>query len=183
MQNTHSCEHLISPLRFIAWINPLNEVLAERPNCGYSVELEGGTQKYTGHVFCDDGWFAADTKEDLQEIAEIVSAFCEIFKVKINAGISYYTCNRPVEERQRELRLRGHIAAGGEGQWEQAKYATHAWHSGSVPWGNGGGRWQCGGANTELHRDIDTVPDKIDQGHCSMEIANYLLQARAPVRL
>ena len=55
----------MSPLRFIAWINLLNEVLAERPNLGYSVELEGRQQKYTGHVFCDDGWFAADTKEDL----------------------------------------------------------------------------------------------------------------------
>jgi len=167
---------VMSPLRFIAWINLLNEVLAERPNCGYSVELEGGIQKYTGHVFCDDGWFAADTKEDLQEIAEIVSAFCEIFKVKINAGKSYYTCNRPVGEGQRELRLWDHTAAGGEGQWEQAKYVTHntaVRYLGVMVAADGNAVEQT----RKVQREIDRVLDKIEQGHCSMEIANYLLQA------
>ena len=154
----------------------MNEVLAERPNCGYSVELEGGTQKYTGNAFCDDGWFAADTKEDLQEIAEILSAFCEIFKVKINAGRSYYTRNRPVEEGQRELRLWDHTVAGGEGQWEQAKSVAHGtavWYLGVIVAADGNAAEQT----LTVHREIDKELDKIDQEHCSMEIASYLLQA------
>ena len=54
-----------------------------------------------------------------------MSAFCEIFKVKINAGKSYYTCNRPLAIGQQELKLWDHTTNGGEGQWEMAKYVNH----------------------------------------------------------
>ena len=79
-------------LRFVAWINILLEVIAMKPELGYG--YEGGEDKYAGHAFCDDGLFAAESTENLQQVGNIVSAFCELFKVKINANKSYYTISR-----------------------------------------------------------------------------------------
>lgn len=47
-------------------------------------------EKYSGQAFCDDGLFMADPNANLQKISEVVSAFCELYKVKKNAVKSYY---------------------------------------------------------------------------------------------
>ena len=73
---------VMSPLRFIAWMNILMEVLHRMPVQGYCLR---GEEAYVGQAFCDDGMFCAQTNEDLRTICNIVSAFCDIFKVKINA--------------------------------------------------------------------------------------------------
>ena len=82
---------VMSPLRFIAWVNILLEVLAMNKEWGYTYS---SGEKYSGQAFCDDGLFMADSNANLQKISEVVSAFCEFYKVKINAEKSYYMISR-----------------------------------------------------------------------------------------
>ena len=51
-------------------------------------------QAYAGQAFCDDGLFLAENKHELQVLCDKVSAFCELYQVKVNAGKSYYTVDR-----------------------------------------------------------------------------------------
>ena len=126
---------VMSPLRFVAWINLLMEILDDYPSIGYKYG-KGVDESYIGHAFCDDGWFVSESNEGLKEIAEIVSAFCEIFKVKSNANKSYYAISRGKVENgkltdqsaqdkgtrpQESIYLWDHIGHGKQGKWEKVE--------------------------------------------------------------
>lgn len=80
------------------------------------------------------------------------------------------------ETGQQELRLWDHTANEGEGQWERAKYVNHGTairYLGVMVAADGNAKEQT----AKIQREVDKVLRKIEQGHCSMETANCLLQA------
>jgi hypothetical protein len=95
-------------------------------NIGYRVEED---KHYIGQAFCDDGLFITENKKSLQKVSSLVSAFCEIYKVKINATKSYYTVDRGKSNnaqvvknwRPGYIELWDHTANEGKGQWQIVK--------------------------------------------------------------
>ena len=59
---------VMSPIRFIAWMNILMEVLYNDGESGYAIR--GEERKYVGQAFCDDGCFVAESNEELRKISE-----------------------------------------------------------------------------------------------------------------
>ena len=107
------------------------EVIYDGAGVGYEPENAASypsteNTKYAGHAFCDDGWFIAETQTELEGMCQKISAFCELFKVKLNASKSYCAADRGDKPnksvwkgwRPGQVWLRDHTARGGEGQWE-----------------------------------------------------------------
>ena len=116
---------VMSPLRFIAWMNILLEVIYDGEGEGYETEemahRHGPETRYAGQAFCDDGMFVAENNAELRVLCDKVSAFCELYQVKINAGKSYYTVDRGAQRNKQarkdwrpgRIRLWDHTAEGG----------------------------------------------------------------------
>ena len=96
---------------------------------GYSTEeitRRETEERYAGQAFCDDGLFVAENNRDLQVLWDKVSAFCELYQVKINSGKSYCAVDRGKQGNKTarthwvagSIRLWDHTAAGGDGEWQ-----------------------------------------------------------------
>ena len=111
-------------------MNILLEVVYDGNGEGYKTEemmnQQGLEAQYAGQAFCDDGLFMAENNAELQVLCDKVSAFCELYQVKINAGKSYYTVDRGVQGnkwarkqwRPGQVRLWDDTAAEGGGAWQ-----------------------------------------------------------------
>ena len=66
---------VMSPLRFIAWMNILLAVMEKLDITGY--RMQNG-ETYRGQAFCDDGLFCSESNTELSKMGEVISAFCDI---------------------------------------------------------------------------------------------------------
>ena len=176
---------VMSPIRFIVWMNLLIEIIAEDESLGY--QAEGVERKYAGQAYCDDGLFFAESLPELQKTCDIVSAFCEIYKVKINAGKSYYTVSRG-EHRDKEMvakwdelprqkvMLWDHTANRNEGQWQDVQETNPGVairYLGVMITGNGDSTEQT----SKVVKKVSGLLAYIEKSKCSAQLANYLLAA------
>ena len=176
---------VMSPLRFIAWMNILMEVMHMMDIKGYKV---GEDETYLGQAFCDDGMFCAESNSELRTMCEVVSAFCDMFKVKINAGKSYYMVSRGEDEnrkRTKAKRVEGQeqgtirlwdYTAGIDGKWEQVweiPADTEIRYLGVMVAADGTTRAQT----QKVDRAVRRVIESVRTSRCSGSMANYIITA------
>ena len=82
-----------SPLRFVAILQILIDHLAKQ-NIGWKTSTG---DVIFGHAYMDDCLLVAESNEDLQKLASILSEFCAAIDLKLNASKSYYTTSDPDE--------------------------------------------------------------------------------------
>ena len=120
-----------------------------------------------------------------------MSAFCELFKVKINAGKSYYLVSRgKVKNKEREkewediekaggqqeLRLWDHTQNKGEGAWETVKEtrtSTAVRYLGVMIAADRDTHEQT----VKVDKMVRKVVERVRQSKCSGGIANYVIRA------
>ena len=101
--------------------------------------------------------FIAETNAELQVLCDKVSAFCELYQVKISAGKSYYTVDRGVRRNKQtrevwrpgQIRLWDHMANGGVGACMADSDRDLAQRSDPVPGRDGSGGWIVRGTDGE----------------------------------
>ena len=181
---------VMSPLRFIAWMNILLEVVYDGEGEGYETEEMAQEQeqecapRYAGQAFCDDGMFIAENNAELQILCDKVSAFCELYQVKINAGKSYYTVDRGVERNKRtreawrpgQIRLWDHTANEGAGAWQtviETRPNEAIRYLGVMVAADGSSEAQTEKVNREVHKRLE----QIRQSRCPPGMANYMVTA------
>ena len=170
---------VMSPLRFIAWMNLLLEVIEEYrkengEKLGYKMSYG---MRYSGQAFCDDGWFIEESKESLQVICELISAFMELYKVKINANKSYYmVTGKNTENGPGFLQLWDHTANEMKGEWKEVREAeptTPVRYLGIMISADMDGSTQTKKVIALVNKHLT----RIEAAKCSMDLANYLLKA------
>ena len=179
---------VMSPLRFIAWMNILLEVIYDGEGEGYETEemahQRGLEPRYAGQAFCDDGMFIAETNAELQILGDKVSAFCELYQVKINAGKSYYTVDRGVQRNKQvnvdwrpgQIRLWDHTANGGSGEWQtviEIRPNEAIRYLGVMVAADGSSDAQTEKVNREVHKRLE----QIRHSRCPPGMANYMVNA------
>ena len=113
-----------------------------------------------------------------------MSAFCELYKVKINATKSYYAVDRGDirNEKWEEIIEKGsitlwdHTANGGVGQWQTVKEVhpkTPIRYLGVMISTNGDASVQANKVDREVMKRLD----KIKLSFCPAEMTNYMIKA------
>ena len=176
----------MSPLRFIAWMNILLEVIYDGEGEGYKTEemarLHGPETEYAGQAFCDDGLFVAENNAELQVLCDKVSAFCELYQVKINAGKSYYTVDRGVQRNRQarenwrpgQIRLWDHTAEEGAGAWQtviETRPNEAIRYLGVMVAADGSSEVQTEKVDREVHKRLE----QIRLSRCPPGMANYMV--------
>lgn len=173
----------MSPLRFIAWMNILLEVIYDGEGEGYSTEemtQRATGERYAGQAFCDDGLFVAENNRDLQVLCDKVSAFCELYQVKINSGKSYYAVDRGKQGNKAAMmhwvpgnvRLWDHTAAGGGGEWQtvtESKPNEAIRYLGVLVAADGSAGTQTEKVDREVHKRLEQIRLSL----CPAGMANY----------
>ena len=119
--------------------------------------------------------FIAETNAELQVLCDKVSAFCELYQVKINAGKSYYTVDRGARRNKQtrevwrpgQIRLWDHMANGGVGAWQTV---IETWPSEAIRYlgvmvaAGGSSEVQTEKVNREVHKRLEQIDlsDKVD---------------------
>ena len=154
---------------------------------GYT--CDGEDQPYSGHAYCDDGWFVSESRDGLQDICDRVSAFCAIFKVKINADKSHYVVARGAERSRTVcdnwrgpgqtpglIVLWDHTASGGAGAWKpvsETRPDVAIRYLGVMIAGDGSAKAQV----AKVVSVVGALIERVRTTKCSAALANYLFRA------
>jgi hypothetical protein len=124
----------------------------------------------------------AENNVELQVLCDKVSAFCELYQVKINAGKSYYAVDRGDQGnkwarkqwRPGQVRLWDHTAAEGVGAWQavvETKPNEAIRYLGIMVAVDGSSTVQTEKVDREVHKRLE----QIRLSRCPAGMANYMV--------